>query len=101
MPAAVALIKMRRDHAVLRRGSIDAPLLADDHGVVLARRLGDSWAITATNNAATPQTVTLPLPAGLPPGALQDARGSAPVMATPQGLRFEVPPLYGRVLSRN
>ncbi len=95
------LIHLRRDHAVLRRGSIEAPLLVDDHVIVLARRLGDDWAITATNNAATPRTVTLPLPAGLEPGVLQDALGGTAVMASPQGLSFEVPALYGRVLIRH
>ena len=92
------LIRMRHDHAVLRRGSIDAPVFLDDHVVVLVRRLGEQWAITATNNASTARTVSLPLPAGLPLGVMQDALGGEPVQATAQGLRFEVPALYGRVL---
>ena len=92
------LIAMRHRHAVLRRGSIEAPLFADEHVVVLARRLGDTWALTATNNARTPRTVTVPLPAGLAPGVLSDALGGSPVQATPQGLRFEVPAMFGRVL---
>ena len=103
------LIRMRHDHPVLRRGSIDAPLYVNDHVVVLARRLGNTWAITATNNAATAQTVTLALrnlPAGMPPGELRDVLGDGlgdglsgePVRASAQGLRFEVPALYGRVL---
>jgi cyclomaltodextrinase / maltogenic alpha-amylase / neopullulanase len=94
------LIYLRHQHAVLRRGSIDAPLFVDDHLVVLLRRLGDSWAITATNNANTPKTVTLTLPAGLPLGELKDALGEATVMVTPQGLSFDVPALFGRVLIR-
>ncbi len=94
------LIHLRQQHAVLRRGSIDAPLFVDDHLVVLLRRLGDSWAITATNNASTPKTVTLPLPAGLPLGELKDALGGAPVAVTAQGLSFDVPALFGRVLIR-
>jgi glycosidase len=92
------LIRMRHDHAVLRRGSIDAPVFLDDHVVVLVRRLGEQWAITATNNASTARTVSLPLPAGLPLGVMQDALGGEPVQASAQGLRFEVPALYGRVL---
>ncbi len=95
------LIRMRHDHPVLRRGSIDAPLFVDDHVVVLARRLGSTWAITATNNAATVQTVTLALqdlPDGWSPRELRDALGGGPVRVTAQGLRFEVPALYGRVL---
>lgn len=119
------LIRMRHDHPVLRRGSIDAPLFVDNHVVVLARRLGNTWAITATNNAATAQTVTLALrdlPEGLPLGELRDVLSgetvtgpvtgpitgpitgsitgprTGSVMASAQGLRFEVPALYGRVL---
>jgi cyclomaltodextrinase / maltogenic alpha-amylase / neopullulanase len=92
------LTKMRHDNPVLRRGSLEAPLFADEHVIVLARRLGDTWAVTATNNADQPRTVTLPLPAGMKPGVLQDALGGAGVRATAEGIRFEVPPLFGRVL---
>lgn len=95
------LIKLRHEHAVLRRGSLRAPLLADDHVIVLARRLGDTWAITATNNAASVRRVTVPLPEGLPPGALADALGGTAVRAEAGGISFDVPPLYGRVLLRN
>ena len=94
------LIRMRHDNAVLRRGSITAPLVADAHVIVLARRLGDTWAITATNNAASPRMVTVALPVGAMPGEWKDALGGAPVTATPQGLSFEVPAVYGRVLIR-
>lgn len=94
------LIKLRHEHAVLRRGSLSAPLLADDHVIVLARRLGDQWAITATNNAAAPRRVTLSLPEGLAPGVLLDALGGEPVQATAGGMTFEVPALFGRVLLR-
>ena|GEM_PF-2003487 len=53
----------------------DAPLFVDDQMVVLARRPGNTSALTATNNAATPQTVTLALrdlPAGFPLDDLRD-----------------------------
>jgi cyclomaltodextrinase / maltogenic alpha-amylase / neopullulanase len=90
--------KLRNEHAVLRRGSMQAPLFADEHVLVLLRRLGDTWAITATNNAGAPRSVVLPLPAGMPPAELKDALGGAPVAATAQGLGFEVPALSGRVL---
>jgi cyclomaltodextrinase len=94
------LIRMRHEHPVLRRGSIEAPLLLDEHVVVLVRRLGQAWAITATNNAGQARRVSVPLPDGLAPGELQDALGGAAVTATPQGLSFEVPALFGRVLIR-
>ncbi|MDP2007940.1 MAG: glycoside hydrolase family 13 protein [Rubrivivax sp.] len=95
------LIGLRNTHAVLRRGSLDAPLHADAHVLVLVRRLGDTWALTATNNAAMPRTVDLALPAGLPAAALRDVLGvegqTAPAMVAGR-LRLEVPALYGRVL---
>jgi len=40
--------------------------------LVLARRLGDTWALVALNNAATARTVLLALPEGLPAAALRD-----------------------------
>jgi cyclomaltodextrinase len=89
---------MRHAHPVLRRGTLEAPLFTDEHVIVLARRLGDTWAITATNNAEVPRTVTVPLPAGMKAGELKDALGGAAVTATPEGLRFELPALFGRVL---
>ena len=92
------LTKLRQDHAVLRRGSLDAPLFADEHVVVLLRRLGDAWALTATNNAATARTVSVALPDGLAPGTLRDALGGAPVNVEQGRASFEIPPMYGRVL---
>lgn len=56
--AAIALAK--------RRGSLDSPLWTDAHAIVLARRLGDQWAITATNNADVPHAVTVEPPLGAP-----------------------------------
>ena len=86
---------------MLRRGSLDAPLHADANVLVLARRLGNTWALVALNNAATAKTVLLALPEGLPAAALRDVLGAA-VSAAPtvvQGrLQLEVPPLFGRVL---
>jgi len=92
------LIRLRHEHAVLRRGSIDAPLFIDEHVVVLARRLGDTWAITATNNATAARTVSVALPAGIQAATLADAMGGAAVVAADGRLSFEVPALYGRVL---
>ena len=113
------LIALRNQHPVLRRGSLDAPLHADANVLVLARRLGNTWALVALNNATTAKTVLLALPEGLSATALQDvlvdaavhaavqegakaSAAGAPVMAMPafvEGrLRLEVPPLFGRVL---
>ncbi len=92
------LTAMRHAHPVLRRGSLEAPLFADEHVIVLSRRLGNTWAVTATNNAEAPRKVKLALPAGMAPGELIDALGGAPVQATAEGVTFEVPALFGRVL---
>ena len=93
------LIALRHAHPVLRRGSLDAPLLADANVLVLLRRLGNTWALVALNNAPTAKTVNLTLPKGLPAAALQDVLGAStpPVRAGAQW-RLELPPLFGRVL---
>ncbi len=93
------LIALRHAHPVLRRGSLDAPLLADVNVLVLLRRLGNTWALVALNNAPTAKTVNLTLPKGLPAAALQDVLGAGtpPVRAGAQW-RLELPPLFGRVL---
>ena len=93
------LTSLRRAHAVLRHGSLGAPLLADDHVIVHARQLGQRWAITATNNANTPQTVTVVLPAAAAQHRQwQDALTGAKLQPTGQRLTLTVPPLYGSVI---
>ena len=109
----------------MRRGSLHAPLHADANVLVLARRLGNTWALVALNNAATAKTVRLALPEDLPAAALRDVLGAgagagtgvkagmnaevkagtgaaAAVMVAPAlvdgRLQLEVPPLFGRVL---
>jgi glycosidase len=61
-----ALVAMRKAHPVFARGTLDAPLLLDAQHVVLARRLGDAWAITAISNASAATQVSVTLPAGAP-----------------------------------
>jgi glycosidase len=103
------LIGMRKANAVLRRGSLAAPLHVDAQVVVLVRRLGQRWALTATNNADTPRQVALALPDGLRAEALRDVlstgggkqgkRGQAPLRKQADGRwLLDVPALYGRVL---
>lgn len=91
------LIKLRHDHAVLRRGTLDAPLYVDAHVIVLLREHQGTWAVTATNNAATARTVTVPLPATAQ-RTYRDALGSGDVKAKGGRLTFSVPPLFGTVL---
>ena len=75
------LIALRNQHAVLRRGSISAPLHLDAHSIVLLRQYGGQTAITATNNSTRAQTVSVKLPEALQQSPIQwsDALGGPPV----------------------
>jgi cyclomaltodextrinase / maltogenic alpha-amylase / neopullulanase len=93
------LTQLRRDHAVLRQGSSQAPLWVDAHVVVTARRLGAQWALTAVNNSAQARTVQLALPreaAGIT--TWDDALRRASLRSGVTGLSVEVPAFGGRVL---
>jgi hypothetical protein len=66
--------------------------------VVLLRRDGGAWAVTATNNSSAPRTVHVQLPAGAP-GEFRDALSDARVRPGADGsLSFEVPPMSGVAL---
>jgi glycosidase len=91
------LIAMRREHAVLRRGELHAPLHVDAEVVVLLRRLGERWAVTATNNAEQPRTVSVTLPAEAPAGFV-DALTGERVRAHARRLEFAVPAVFGSAL---
>jgi cyclomaltodextrinase / maltogenic alpha-amylase / neopullulanase len=91
------LIKMRKDNAVLRRGSIGAPLYVDDHLIVLARQQGDTWAITATNNSDQEQTVVVPLPVNANKRAFKNALDGSRIQPSKGSLKITVPALYGVV----
>jgi cyclomaltodextrinase / maltogenic alpha-amylase / neopullulanase len=93
-----ALVKLRRDHPVFRRGSLDAPLLADEHLIVLARHLGDTWAITAFNNDLRPHEVTVTLPEGCADREFTDALSGTRRSAQGRTLVLTVPALYGTVM---
>jgi glycosidase len=101
------LIAMRNQHAVLRRGSLEAPVHADKQVIVLLRRLGSgaaaSWALVGLNNATEARSVEVKLPPGVPVAALKDVLGSAPALqavgtASEGRWRLTLPPLFGRVL---
>jgi cyclomaltodextrinase / maltogenic alpha-amylase / neopullulanase len=93
------LIKIRNDHAVLRRGSIDAPIYVDGNVIVLLRRLNDTYAISATNNSADARNVTLKLPAAMDALVFKDALDVAAPVLNVQGnlVNFIVPARSGRV----
>ncbi len=96
------MIAMRQAHPVLRRGTLLAPLHADDAVLVLARRLGQGaaarWAITAFNNAATERRVTLELPADAPAGLWVAAWGGEGAQAVAGRITLRLLPIAGRVL---
>jgi len=92
------LIALRKQHAVLRRGTLDAPLHVDDHSIVLLRQLGSSVAITATNNALTAQTVTVQLPPGVHVDRFTDALGGPSVDVARGKVTLTLPALFGAVL---
>ncbi|MBC7618635.1 MAG: hypothetical protein H7293_06550 [Candidatus Saccharibacteria bacterium] len=96
------LIGLRNQHAVLRRGSIAAPLHLDANSIVLLRQHGGQTAITATNNSTRVQTVTVQLPAALQSKAatmrFTDALGGPAVTARNGVLALTLPPLFGVVL---
>jgi glycosidase len=94
------LTRLRHDLPVLRHGSLLAPLHVDAHVAVLARRDGATWAITATNNADAPRTLTLALPAGAPAGAWVEALTHATTRADARTrtLTLRVPARFGTVL---
>jgi glycosidase len=92
------LIKLRKDNPVLRRGSIEAPLLLDDHVIVLGRKLDKQVAISASNNSETAQTVTIALPEQFHAAAFTDALTGASYTAVQGRISFTVPPLFGTLL---
>jgi cyclomaltodextrinase / maltogenic alpha-amylase / neopullulanase len=91
------LIALRREHAVLRRGELQAPLHVDEHVMVLVRRLGDGWAITATNNDTVARSVQVKRPGGMGQ-TFFDALTGRPAAPGGDTLHIEVPALYGTVL---
>ena len=92
------LIGLRNQHAVLRRGTIDAPLFLDDHAIVLLRRHGQQLALTATNNSIQAKTIAVQLPAGLRVVRFVDALGGPAAVVADGKVTITLPPLFGVVL---
>jgi glycosidase len=93
-----ALVRLRRDNPVLRRGSMQAPLSVDDHVMVQARQLGTTWEVNASNNDIVAHSVTVTLPDGCVATAFVDALSHQSVNADANKLTLVVPPLFGIVL---
>jgi glycosidase len=95
------LTQLRHNHAVLRRGSIEAPLLINDHVIVLLRQLGESVAVTAVNNATSSTTVEVTLPAHLGKLTFVDALSGQRLEAVNGKLQLTVPAQFGVILQNN
>jgi cyclomaltodextrinase / maltogenic alpha-amylase / neopullulanase len=95
------LAHLRADLPVLRHGTLLAPLHVDANVVVLARRDGTAWAISATNNADAERTLTITLPDGAPARGWTDALAHAAVAvdAAARTLTLVVPARFGVVLA--
>ena len=97
------LTRLRAQLPVLRHGTLLAPLHVDAQVVVLARRDGDAWAITATNNGDAARTLTIALPADAPASAWTDKLSNAGVEPDAQArtLTLVVPARFGTVLAND
>ncbi|HEY0953543.1 MAG TPA: glycoside hydrolase family 13 protein [Roseateles sp.] len=96
------LVKLRRELPVLRHGTLLAPLHADDQVLVLARQDGGAWAVTATNNALQPRTVTITLPAALAATArLKNPLDGSTARPKAGRLTMTLKPLSGLVLTNH
>jgi cyclomaltodextrinase / maltogenic alpha-amylase / neopullulanase len=89
---------MRHAHPVLRRGTLDAPLIVGPHTIAWVRRLGGTTALVALNSGETPQTLRLPLTDVAAPGGWRDVLAGAAVPPAGGELVIEVPAGAGRVL---
>ena len=93
-----SLVKLRREHPVLRHGSIGAPLLLERNLIALARQDGAQWALVLTNNGERARTADVALPEGMRGLALVDALSGRKVARAGARLRIDVPALSGMVL---
>jgi len=92
------LIRLRHEHGLLRHGTIDAPAYIDEHVIVLLRRDGPRWAVTAMNNDAAERRVRFDVPPELRDASLVDALTGIPTRVAGTSLSMTVPALFGSVL---
>jgi cyclomaltodextrinase / maltogenic alpha-amylase / neopullulanase len=92
------LTSLRNEHAVLRRGSLEAPMYIDQNVVVLLRRLDNQVALVAMNNADTSKTIQLRLPRDVATRAWRDALSTQSSLASEEVMSLTVPARFGRVL---
>ena len=94
-----ALTRLRSTYPVLRHGSISAPLYLDANLIVLARQDGETWAITATNNASRARSIKVKLPPAMTAKMLRNALTGEQLAVDKNGqLQLSVPALFGSLL---
>jgi hypothetical protein len=72
--------------------------MLDEHVIVLGRQLDDRVAISATNNAEQPRTVTIELPENCHVTSFTDATTGTSIQAIKGHLTFNIPALFGTLL---
>jgi cyclomaltodextrinase / maltogenic alpha-amylase / neopullulanase len=92
------LIALRKDNPVLSHGSLNAPLLINEHLIVLAREFKNTIAITATNNTTTAQSISVQLPANIRAKSFVDALSKERIQVIDGKINITVPAQYGLVL---
>lgn len=92
------LITLRRANPLLARGTLGAPLYADDNVVVVPRQLDGTYAIVAINNAAKARTVSLQLNRNFAKASFVDAITGAAVPSDNGQIRLTIDAFYGTVL---
>ncbi len=91
------LAALRQQHAVLRRGLPQAPLLATAQHLALPRRLGEAQVLTVLSNAAAASRVSVPLSREMPT-RWRDALSGEVFQAVQGRLTLPLPALGGRML---
>jgi cyclomaltodextrinase len=92
-----ALVQMRNQNPVLRRGSLE-PLYSDAHVIVMLRKLDNVTAIVAVNNHDSDLVVTVDLTGHGVSGTLEDLVGNRDsIEITGNSVELKVPALFGNV----
>ena len=90
-----ALLQLRKDKAVLRRGVLSAPLASTSSSAVLARHWGKDTVLIAFNNSAQTQTLTFKMPSALKGQQGKLWWGTGKVQTRGQEMTVSIEPLSG------
>ncbi|MBX9900733.1 MAG: hypothetical protein K2Y28_08115, partial [Burkholderiaceae bacterium] len=92
------LLQVRNQNAVLRQGSLSAPLVLDEHVIVLARQLEKTWAFSATNNAQAAKIIKVKIPPEAAKLLFLDPLTGEQTRAENGMLQIKIPAQFGTVL---